>query len=165
MPATRITITIETVIADGAEPAQMRTLITDVLRRCTSDNEDLESNTSADDGNPETGGTLNQGVNPSGWTFRDFEELWDLLSPGAKRVLAELAQRPDGYPDRALQDALDMDLQTIGGFLASLGRRKSRFAKQEPVYRKDATTNWEFVLAPEVAGYILLLWRRDNPQQ
>lgn len=108
------------------------------------------------------------GVNPSGWTFRDFESLWYVLSPGAKKVLTEIARRPSGYPDEELAVAVGMKtVQEVGGSLASVGRRLAQFPGRDPVYRKQGGMGGSYTLAPEVAGFIQVLANYDasHPEQ
>jgi hypothetical protein len=165
MTTLKVTVQIEATANDEASRRELESVLGRLLRlsEARSSNGEPAGATEElpDDGEP--------AVNPSQWTFRSFEQLWELLSPGARRVLTELARKPSGYPDRELEAALGMDIQTIGGYLASVGRRKAQFLAQEPVYRKDATTGWQFVLAPDVAGYIKVLadaaseLRDENP--
>jgi len=105
-------------------------------------------------------------VNPSGWTFRDFEALWESpLSARAKKVLGEMAMRPSGYPDQELAAAVGMKtIQEVGGTLASLGRRLSGFPGRDPVYRKEGGIGGRYVLAPEVAGFILVLANHEGDE-
>jgi hypothetical protein len=111
---------------------------------------------------------VERGVNPSGWTFRDFEELWGELSTGARTVLAAMASEPGGISEEELLELLDgqlgageLDMRTVGGYLSSVALRRSRFGTRQAVYRKDPETG-HFTMPPEVASAVLLLANADE---
>lgn len=82
------------------------------------------------------------------WTSEELAELFIRLSPGAQEVLAEIARRPQGYPNPMLQKALGLDGATIGGRLSSVGSKQSRFPGKPPLYAYDG---YVYRMAPEVA--------------
>ena len=68
------------------------------------------------------------------WTPEELAQLWGEVTDGARTVLAEIAKRPDGYPNAELQQALGMPGNAIGGTLSSVGVVSRRFGPKPPVY-------------------------------
>ena len=88
------------------------------------------------------------------WTAEELTQLWNEITVGARRVLAEIVKRPDGYPSAELQQALGMDGKAIGGTLSSVGVVSRRFGDRPPVYR----FRWdEYRMPPPVAEVVHLL--------
>jgi hypothetical protein len=67
-----------------------------------------------------------RGTVQSPWTADDLAHLWEYLTPDAQRVLATIAQQPDGYPFSDLEVELATDMRTIGGNLSSVGHAMRR---------------------------------------
>lgn len=68
------------------------------------------------------------------WTAEELAQVWNEVTAGARRVLAEIAKRPDGYPAAELQQALGMDGKAIGGTLSSVGVVSRRYGERMPLY-------------------------------
>jgi hypothetical protein len=71
------------------------------------------------------------------WSDDDLRLLWRNCTFDAKRLWAEVAKRPDGYPFDALQIVSGWSGVEIGGFLSSLGhsRNKSFPGREVPLHR------------------------------
>ena len=88
------------------------------------------------------------------WTPEELGQVWNEITVGARRVLAEIGTRPGGYPSGELQERLEMDGKAIGGTLSSVGVVSRRFGNRPPVYR----FRWdEYRMPPPVAEVIHLL--------
>ena len=88
------------------------------------------------------------------WTAEELGRIWSEITVGARRVLAEIATQPSGYPSAELQKRLEMDGKAIGGTLSSVGVVSRRFEGRPPVYR----FRWdEYRMPPPVAEVIHLL--------
>jgi hypothetical protein len=79
------------------------------------------------------------GMSPGGpewqpWTVEELTQVWGEITAGARRVLAEIARRPEGYPAAELQAALGMDGKAIGGTLSSVGVLSRRYGERMPLY-------------------------------
>jgi hypothetical protein len=68
------------------------------------------------------------------WTVEELSQVWSEITAGARRVLGEIARRPEGYPAAELQAALGMDGKAIGGTLSSVGVVSRRFGDRMPLY-------------------------------
>jgi hypothetical protein len=88
------------------------------------------------------------------WTLEELTQVWNEITVGARRVLAEIARRAEGYPSSELQQALGMDGKAIGGTLSSVGVVSRRFGARPPIYR----FRWdEYRMPPPVAEVVHLL--------
>ena len=111
--------------------------------------------------------TANQaeGVLTSGavleWTPDELRQLWNMIEPGARRILAALAERPDGYPFDALQQSLGMTGPNVAGRLSSVGHAMRRFpGKPHPVQRDYRTR--QYTMDSTVAEAIQQLARDEE---
>ena len=87
-------------------------------------------------------------------TTDELTQVWNEITVGARRVLAEIVKRPEGYPSGELQQALGMDGKAIGGTLSSVGVVSRRFGARPPIYK----FRWdEYRMPPPVAEVIHLL--------
>lgn len=71
---------------------------------------------------------------PISWTAQEVEKLLNEVNPNAKKILAELAKKPEGYQRSEMIKVLDLKERAVGGQLSSLGsalRRTGR--KTSPV--------------------------------
>lgn len=99
----------------------------------------------------------------SPWTPDDLGRLWSILTPNAKRVLATVAQEPDGYAHQDLERVLETDMQTIGGNLSSVGHAMRRLYSTDGGYLKpwpiDNDYAWRrYRMDKDVAKMIRDLW-------
>ncbi len=85
------------------------------------------------------------------WTEEEVKQLWGEVTAGARLVLAEIAKRPEGYPNSELQTALGMPGNAVGGTLSSVGVVSRRFGAKPPVY----WFKWEtYRMPPRVAQMV-----------
>lgn len=93
------------------------------------------------------------------WTTEELSQLWGEVSAGARTVLAEIAKRPEGYPNAELQQVLGMPGNAIGGSLSSLGVVSKRFGPKPPLYM----FRWDvYRMPPPVAAAIASLSREQK---
>src|SRR4051812_42873174 len=101
MARTRVVLTVETELDGPLAPDALQDLIArfSALTGSTAVRVAEQREVGNEEGDGGSPPEEEPAANPSGWTeFREFEDLWELLSPGAKRVLVELAKKPSGYP-------------------------------------------------------------------
>lgn len=85
------------------------------------------------------------------WTAEELAQVWNEVTAGARRVLAEIARRPDGYPAAELQQALGMDGKAIGGTLSSVGVVSRRYGERMPLY----VFHWDlYRMRPRIAEVV-----------
>ena len=86
-------------------------------------------------------------------TASEFRNLWPELRLGSRKVLAEVAKHPDGYPVADLLAVLGVEGQKLGGMLSSLGFAIKRTqGKRDPLVR-----DWvlgQYRLAPDIAATV-----------
>lgn len=73
---------------------------------------------------------------PLPWTQEELARLWAYLTIPARRVLGEVAERPDGYRLEELEQALGSDMGRIGGNLSSVGHAMRRLYRVGDSYTK-----------------------------
>jgi hypothetical protein len=89
----------------------------------------------------------------SSWSHDELAEMWKLLRPEAKQILAELAKKPGGYPFGELQRVTGKRGVEIGGNLSSVGFAIRRFpGKNHPLTKNYSMHEWS--MQPEVAEVI-----------
>jgi len=90
------------------------------------------------------------------WTPEEVRRLWRRLARDARRILKELATRPEGYPAQDLARALGLtSTRQVGGRLASVGHRLRRFpGKPHPVLHERTPQGLVYRLRPEVARVV-----------
>lgn len=104
-----------------------------------------------------------QGGAPSPWTVDEMARLWDYLTRNAQRVLATVAQQPDGYSHEDLERALGSDMRTIGGNLSSVGHAMRRLYRSGDSYLKPWPIENDYAwrryrMDADVAGMVRDLW-------
>lgn len=78
------------------------------------------------------------------WTEEEAEKLLKKMKPEARRIIAEVAKRPEGYKRSELMQVLGLKGRSIGGWLGSVGRAVKRIGnKPSPLSREKV--NGEFV--------------------
>lgn len=92
-------------------------------------------------------------VEETEWTPREVRQLWRRLAEDARRILKELAHRPEGYPAHELAQSLGLSsTRQIGGRLASVGHRLRRFpGKPHPVLHERTPEGLIYRLRPDFA--------------
>jgi hypothetical protein len=93
------------------------------------------------------------------WTEEELTQLWSEITAGARMVLAEIARRPQGYPNVELQQVLGMPGNAIGGTLSSVGVVSRRFGPRPPVYR----FRWDEYRMPPPVAEILSRLAQQKP--
>lgn len=89
------------------------------------------------------------------WTEEDASTLLSEIKDNARRILVELANRPEGYPRRELVQALESTEQTVRGQLSSVGSALRRMGKKPTPIIKDKTGDeFTYKLNPTVAAVI-----------
>jgi hypothetical protein len=74
---------------------------------------------------------------PQPWTKDELNRLWAYLTIPARRVLSEVAERPDGYRFEDLGQALGSNMSSIGGNLSSVGHAMRRLYRVGDSYTKQ----------------------------
>ena len=87
------------------------------------------------------------------WTEEEAEKLLSQIKPNAKRIIAELANKPEGYRRSELVQVLGASEQSVRGQLSSVGgalRRMGR--KPSPISKEKADGDLIYKLNSVVAG-------------
>jgi hypothetical protein len=93
-----------------------------------------------------------EGLTP--WTNEELAALWRDVTDGARKILTELAKRPEGYSNIELQQTLGMPGNAIGGTLSSVGVAARKFGPKPPIY----FFRWEtYRMLPNVAAALAAL--------
>lgn len=90
------------------------------------------------------------------WTPDEFERFWNMLRPGARQVLKEVASRPEGYRSKELQEKLGVkSSSSLAGRLASIGFQMKQFpGLPYPLQSKWPPEGHVYQMSPEVAKAI-----------
>jgi hypothetical protein len=87
------------------------------------------------------------------WTKKEAEKLFSEIKANAKRIIAELASKPEGYPRSELIQVLGLQAQAIRGQLSSVGFALRRMGgKPSPISRENVDGEFIYKLDPIVAG-------------
>ncbi len=93
-----------------------------------------------------------------GWTPEEIEAIWEQITPHSRRILAEIAKRPQGYPFEDLQKVLGLAGLPVAGRLSSVGFAERRVAPQKRSSgAKLVTRDYRartYTMQPEVAEVI-----------
>ena len=71
------------------------------------------------------------------WTEREAEQLLKQIKPNAKRILSEIANKPEGYRVSELAQALGLQEGVIRGQLSSLGFALRRMDRKPSPLKRD----------------------------
>jgi hypothetical protein len=89
------------------------------------------------------------------WTVEDAENLMKEIKTNAKKILAELANKPDGYPRTDLMQAMGCSEQTIRGRLSSVASALKRMDnKPSPISRQKVEGVFTYKLDPVMASVV-----------
>lgn len=89
----------------------------------------------------------------SQWSPVELMWLWSSITPGARRAVAEIALRPEGYAYEELFQRLGYDGPTLGGYLSSWGSGLRQFrGKPDPLIRD--WNAYQYRMDAELAGII-----------
>jgi hypothetical protein len=92
---------------------------------------------------------------PAAWTEKDAETLLNQIKPNAKRIVAELANKPEGYPRSELAQVLGFKEQSIRGQLSSVGFALRRMEKKpSPISRQKIDGEFTYKLDSVVADVV-----------
>jgi hypothetical protein len=87
------------------------------------------------------------------WTEKEAETLLKQIKPNAKNILAELANKPEGYRISALARALGLKESAVRGQLSSVGFALKRMdRKPSPIQREKIDGELTYKLDSVVAG-------------
>jgi hypothetical protein len=93
------------------------------------------------------------GRKPSTWTKKDAETLLNQIKPNAKKIIAELANKPEGYRRSELTRVLGLQEQSIRGQLSSVGFASRRMGnKPSPISNEKIDGEFTYKLDSVVAG-------------
>jgi hypothetical protein len=87
------------------------------------------------------------------WTKKDAETLLNQIKPNAKRIIAELANKPEGYRRSELTQILGLQEQSIRGQLSSVGFALRRMGnKPSPISNEKIDGEFTYKLDSVVAA-------------
>jgi hypothetical protein len=87
------------------------------------------------------------------WTKKDAETLLNQIKPNAKRIIAELSNKPEGYRRSELTRMLGLQEQAIRGQLSSVGFALRRMGnKPSPISNEKVDGEFTYKLDSIVAG-------------
>jgi hypothetical protein len=87
------------------------------------------------------------------WTPDEVRQLWVSITGDARRVLKEIANKPDGYNRDDLLKALSLQGSQLAGILSSVGHQMKRFPGKERPVDLDWGI-WVYRMPSEVAAEI-----------
>ena len=96
-----------------------------------------------------------QAATAATWTEKEAEQLIKQIKLNAKRIMTELANKPEGYRVSELAQALELKESAIRGQLSSIGfalRRMDR--KPSPLKREKVDGELTYKLDAIVAGVV-----------
>ena len=89
------------------------------------------------------------------WIEEEAKELFDRVSSNARKILAEMAQKPEGYKIKELAQALEIEEKSIKGQLSSVGIALKRMGgKPSPISREKINGELTYKLDPAVADVL-----------
>ena len=89
------------------------------------------------------------------WTKKDAKTLLNQIKPNAKRIVAELANKPEGYPRSELAQVLGFKEQSIRGQLSSVGFALRRMEKKpSPISRQKIDGEFTYKLDSVIADVV-----------
>lgn len=93
------------------------------------------------------------GTSQMSWTEKEAEKLLNKISPDARRIIAEVAKRPEGYKPSELVQVLGLKTRSVGGQLSSVGKEVKRMGnKPTPLLRVKADGEFVYKLDSIVAN-------------
>jgi hypothetical protein len=125
----RITLTIE------ADHEELPTVLSQLFQTVSSDN-----------------GVTSDGSEP--WDEDEVATFLDMIRPGAREILAEIATRPEGYPWVEVQERLGLSGLQIAGRMSSIGHVLNQFPAKASLHESDYHRR-EYRMDPEYAHMVL----------
>jgi hypothetical protein len=87
------------------------------------------------------------------WTKKDAKTLLNQIKPNAKKIIAELSNKPEGYLRSELTQKLGLQEQAIRGQLSSVGFALRRMGnKPSPISNQKIDGEFTYKLDSVVAG-------------
>lgn len=106
---------------------------------------------------PDPAGTPAGAAGPTQWSAEELRTLWGRLSGKARKVLAGIARKPEGYHVNKLVEDLESELggggHAVAGALSSVGHRIKQFPGKPALYHRDYTRG-VFTMPQHVADII-----------
>ncbi|MDQ3514360.1 MAG: hypothetical protein M3462_12030 [Chloroflexota bacterium] len=101
------------------------------------------------------------------WSDDDVAMWWENLTPGAQKILAEIATRPEGYPASELAESVGLDMRGIGSRIGSSTHNMKRLFKKNGKFTKPQPWTFNgplrrYVVHPDVAAVVLRLSEPDT---
>ena len=93
------------------------------------------------------------------WLDDEIEDFFINLQPEAKRILRQIASRPEGYNRDVLVKDLGIDSKGMGGKLSSLGHNLKRDYPMKPSPIEFLEEKREYRMLPEFSK-----WIKENPE-
>lgn len=88
------------------------------------------------------------------WLPEEIENLFTNLQPEAKRILREVAKRPEGYDRDELITQLGITGRGLAGRLSSVEFNRKRLFPSKPRPIELDWDSWKYKMLPEVADWI-----------
>jgi hypothetical protein len=86
------------------------------------------------------------------WTEKEAKNLLRQIQPNAKRIMTELAKKPDGYKKSELIQALDLKEAAMRGQISSVGSTVRKMKKENPIKREKVDGELIYKLDSVVAS-------------
>jgi hypothetical protein len=87
---------------------------------------------------PEEPSADSASVDGAEWTPADLKTLWMHTRPEARKIWAEVAKRPEGYPFAEVEKVFGLDGNQIAGRMSSIGHARNRcFPNREVPVKRD----------------------------
>lgn len=96
-------------------------------------------------------------------TKDEIEKIWNSSWLDARRIWAEIAKRPDGYPFKELQEAVQFTGLEVGGRLSSVGHAFKHYkakGKAHPIIKDYYTKTYR--MDGELAKWVRELAGKEN---
>ena len=107
---------------------------------------------------------------PRGWTQTEIAQFWSAITPNARAILAEVAQKPQGYPADLLSATLGIEGKIIGSRLSSCGFARKRLGFTQD--KKDNLYEWKldkgvyyYTMRPGIAMQVLALAQEQHEER
>ncbi len=90
---------------------------------------------------------------PKPWTEDEAKQFLDAIRPNARRIIGELASKPEGYKKNELVQALGLAEPQIRGQLSSVGATMRKMDnKPYPISKKMIDGRLTYIIDPTIAN-------------
>jgi hypothetical protein len=94
------------------------------------------------------------------WTFEEFSQYWEQMSPNPKTFFLEVAKHENGCHASVIKDKFGWDYRQLAGILTGPAAQLRRFPGKPPIYTREGYNNGHtYKVTLEIAGFI----QRLNP--